>query len=214
MGKHRICTENKCRWRRRKEARPGEILDAALELFAEKGFAATKLAEVASRAGVSKGTVYLYFDSKEALFQEMVRETLLPHLEQAEVRVGNHEGSTVDLMYGLCAHWRNNILDTKTSSIPKLVIAEASNFPEMARFYMDNVVNRGTALVERILQRGVDKGEFREMDVTHTAKAVLAPMIFAAIYDHSLRPYDKGPYDVEKFLESHLQMILDGLKAN
>ncbi|MCG6975080.1 MAG: TetR/AcrR family transcriptional regulator [Acidiferrobacterales bacterium] len=212
MGKHQLCNEDSCRWRRRKEARPGEILDAALELFTEKGFAATKLTEVAARAGVSKGTVYLYFDSKEALFQEMVKETLLPHLEQAELRVGSHEGSTSDLMHGLCAHWRNNILNTRSAGIPKLVIAEASNFPEMARFYMEKVVNRGTALVERILQRGVDKGEFREMDIANTARAVLAPMIFAAIYDHSLRPYDDGPYDVGKYLDSHLHMILDGLK--
>jgi len=213
MGKHQLCSDDGCRWRRRKEARPGEILDAALDQFTEKGFAATKLTDVAARAGVSKGTVYLYFDSKEALFQEMVKETLLPHLEEAEIRVGGHEGSTADLMYGLCAHWRNNIMNSKAAGIPKLVIAESSNFPEMARFYMDNVVSRGTALVERILQRGVDKGEFRPMDITHTARAVLAPMIFAAIYDHSLRPHDKGPYDVEKYLESHLQMILHGLKV-
>lgn len=213
MGKHQLCDEDGCRWRRRKEARPGEILDAALDLFTEKGFAATKLTEVAARAGVSKGTVYLYFDSKEALFQEMVKETLLPHLEQAELRVGSHEGSTSDLMHGLCEHWRRNILNTRSAGIPKLVIAEASNFPEMARFYMEKVVNRGTALVERILQRGVDKGEFHEMDIANTARAVLAPMIFAAIYDHSLRPYDNGLYDVEKYLDSHLQMILHGLKV-
>ncbi|KPK12680.1 MAG: hypothetical protein AMJ68_01160 [Acidithiobacillales bacterium SG8_45] len=213
MSKHQICSDDGCRWRRRKEARPGEIIEAALELFTEKGFAATKLTEVAARAGVSKGTLYLYFDSKEALFQEMVKETLLPHLEQAELRVGSHEGSTSDLMYGLCAHWRHNILNTRSAGIPKLVIAEASNFPEMARFYMEKVVDRGTALVERILQRGVDTGEFREMDIANTARAVLAPMIFAAIYDHSLRPYDKGPYDVEKYLDSHLQMMLNGLKV-
>ncbi len=214
MGRNHVCAESKCRWRRRKEARPGEIVEAALEVFTEKGFAATKLTEVASRAGVSKGTVYLYFDSKEALFQAMVKQTLLPHLEQAELHVDKHEGSTTDLMYGLTAHWRDTVLSSKASGIPKLVIAEASNFPEMARFYVDNVVKRGTALVQRILQRGVDKGEFRDIDVTHTARAVLAPMIFAAIYENSLRPYDDSPYKAEEFFNAHLRMILDGLKAS
>lgn len=213
MAKHQICNSDGCRWRRRKEARPGEIIDAALELFVEKGFTATKLTEVAARAGVSKGTVYLYFDNKEALFQDMIKETLLPHLEQAELRVDKHQGPTTDLMHGLCAHWRETIRDSRIGSIPKLVIAEAGNFPEIARFYVEHVVKRGTALVERILQRGVDKGEFREMDTYHISRAVLAPMIFAAIYEHSLQPFDDGPYDHDKYLDAHLDMILDGLKA-
>jgi AcrR family transcriptional regulator len=213
MGKHQICINDGCRWRRRKEARPGEIIDAALDLFVEKGFAATKLTDVAARAGVSKGTVYLYFDSKETLFQDMIRETLLPHLEQAELRVDKHEGSSAELMYGLSAHWRETIMDNKISGIPKLVIAEAGNFPEIARFYVEHVVKRGTALVQRILQRGVDKGEFNEMDTYHVSRAVLAPMIFAAIYEHSLQPFDDGAYNHDKYLDAHLNMILDGLRA-
>lgn len=214
MGNHHICSDNKCRWRRRKEARPGEIIEAALELFTEKGFAATKLTEVAARAGVSKGTVYLYFDSKEALFKAMVKETLLPHLEQAELRAGSHEGSTIDLIYGLSAYWRHKLLESNASGIPKLVIAEASNFPELAKFYMEHVVDRGRALVERILKRGIDKGEFRKMDIPHTVMVILSPMIFAAVYDHSLRPFDKGAYDTDKFLDAHMQVLLDGLKRD
>lgn len=211
MGKHEICTEGTCRWRRRKEARPGEILEAALDLFAEKGFAATKLAEVAKRAGVSKGTVYLYFESKEALFQALVKEMVLPHIEQSEHTVDEYEGATVDLMSGLVQFWLDNIIHTKVCGIPKLVIAEAKNFPEIAKFYVDNVVNRGTAMVERILQRGVDRKEFDIKDIRHSARAVIAPMIFAAIWEQSLAPFDKRPYDADKYMKVHLDIMLNGL---
>ncbi|MEE8482607.1 MAG: TetR/AcrR family transcriptional regulator, partial [Acidiferrobacterales bacterium] len=201
MGKHELSESGTCRWRRRKEARPAEILEAALDLFAEKGYAATKLTEVATRAGVSKGTVYLYYESKEALFQALVKEMVLPHIEQSEHMVDEYNGATVDLMQGLVQFWLDNVIHTKVCGIPKLVIAEAKNFPDMARFYVDNVVTRGTALVERILQRGVDKGEFRVTDISHSARAVMAPMIFAAIWEQSLAPFDNRPYDVNKYLQ-------------
>jgi len=211
MGKHEVYVRGACRWRRRKEARPGEILEAALDLFAEKGFAATKLTEVAKRAGVSKGTVYLYYESKEALFKALVKEMVLPHIEQSEHTVDEYEGPTIDLMSGLAQFWLDNVIHTKVCGIPKLVIAEAKNFPEIAKFYVDNVVNRGTAIVERILQRGVDRNEFDIKDIHHGARAVMAPMIFAAIWEQSLAPFDKRPYDVDEFVKTHLDIMLNGL---
>lgn len=214
MVKLHNCQESPCRWRRRKEARPGEILEAALDLFAEKGFAATKLTEVAKHAGVSKGTVYLYYDSKEALFQALVKEMVLPHIEQSEQTVEKYEGATADLMYGLMQFWLDNIINTRICGIPKLVIAEARNFPDIAKFYVDNVVNRGTAMVERILQRGIDRGEFRVNDIHHSARAIMAPMIFAAIWEQSLAPFEESPYNAKDFLKTHLDIILNGLLLN
>lgn len=214
MTKTNLCAKGECRWRRRKEARPGEILEAALDLFAEKGFAATKLTEVAERAGVSKGTVYLYYESKEALFKALVKEMVLPHIEHSEHMVDAYDGATVDLMQGLVQFWLENVIRTKICGIPKLVIAEAKNFPDIAQFYVDNVVTRGTKLVERILQRGVDKKEFNVTDISHSARAVMAPMIFAAIWEQSLAPFDKRPYDVGKYLQAHLNIILHGLLVN
>lgn len=211
MGKLHKCEDDTCRWRRRKEARPGEILEAALDLFAEKGFAATKLTEVAKRAGVSKGTVYLYYESKEALFQALVKEMVLPHLEHSEHTVDEYEGATTDLMFGLMQFWLDNVIHTKVCGIPKLVIAEAKNFPDMAKFYVDNVVTRGRKLVERILQRGVDRAEFAVQDIPHSARAVLAPMIFAAIWEQSLAPFDSRSYDVDKYMQAHLNIVLNGL---
>jgi AcrR family transcriptional regulator len=106
-----------CRWRRRKEARPGEILEAALELFVDKGFTATRLNEVADRAGVSKGTVYLYFDSKEALFQAVIREMLLPQVEQAESMAGSFTGPTNDLLRGMSRFWRDTIINSRHRTV-------------------------------------------------------------------------------------------------
>jgi len=180
----------------------------------EKGFASTKLTEVAKHAGVSKGTVYLYFESKEALFQAMVKEMVLPHIEQSEHKVDEYKGATIDLMYGLMQFWLDNVIHTKVCGIPKLVIAEARNFPEIAKFYVDNVVARGTSLVERILQRGVDHKEFKVKNVRHSAHAVLAPMIFAAIWEHSLAPFDSRPYDVNEYIKTHLEIVLNGILTN
>lgn len=213
MASSHILTKHVCRWRRRKEARPGEILEAALDLFVKKGFAATKLSEVASAAGVSKGTVYLYFDSKVALFQALVQEMMLPHIEIAEKRVTAYQGPTADLMHGLVEFWIDDVINTRVCGIPKLIISEAKNFPELARFYVDKVVNRGMALVERIIQRGIDRKEFVVDDISYTARAVLTPLVFSAIWEHSLRPFDRKDYDVRKYLQAHMNVVLHGLEA-
>src|SRR6187549_559455 len=129
------------RWQRRKEARPAEIVAAALDVFVERGFAATKLEEVARRAGVTKGTVYLYFESKEALFKAVVRETIVPIFARGEQMVAEHQGSSADLLTQLMRKWWERIGETSLSGIPKLMMAEAGNFPALARFYYDEVIS-------------------------------------------------------------------------
>jgi AcrR family transcriptional regulator len=201
------------RWRRRKEARPEEILAAALDSFAERGFAATRLEDVASRAGISKGTLYLYFKSKEELFKAVVRETLLPNLARVEAMVGTFEGPTASLLERLLLTIAG-ILGSRIGTIPKLVIAEAGNFPELARFYLDEVVHRGLGLIGTILRRGIERGEFRPVDVDRTVFCVIAPMLIAALWKNSLEPYGKAPpLDVEALARVHLDLLLQGLKA-
>src|SRR5438094_9829108 len=131
------------RWKRRKDARPGEIVAAALEVFGERGFAATKLADVARRAGVTKGTVYLYFDSKEALFKAVVRETIVPVIAQGEALAQSFAGSARELLEQLVREYWRLIGETKLAGIPKLMMAEAATFPELTRFYYDEVLTRG-----------------------------------------------------------------------
>lgn len=197
---------------RRKEARPGELLAAALELFAEKGFAATRAEEVAHRAGVSKGTLFLYFASKEELFKAVVREHLTSHLPDWSAEVDAWSGSSAELLrHGLAAWWRH-VGDTPTSGILRLLLAEARNFPELARFYESEVAQPSRRLLARMLQRGMDSGEFRALDLQHAVHALLAPMLFLVVWKHghgSLRA--GGAIQPEAFLEAQLDIVLGGL---
>jgi len=207
-------TKNEPRFERRKDARPGEILDAALDLFVEKGFAATRLEDVAQRAGVSKGTVYLYFDSKDDLFKAVIRSGMVRAIEEAEKLVAGFEGSSADLLREIYAGWWQNIGGTKLSGIPKLMISEAQNFPELARFYYDEVIQRGSRLFARALDRGVARGEFRSVNVDYAVRALVSPLIMRAILEHSFLPC-AGPedFDVPAYFEHTLGLALDGLRT-
>ena len=132
---------------RRKQARPGELLDAALDLFVEKGYAATRSEEVAIRAGVSKGTLFLYFPSKEELFKAVVRENLVRHQTEGAEEMARFEGPTAELLEYLMLEWWRRYGATKASGISKLVMSEASNFPDLARFFQDEVVTPGRAMI-------------------------------------------------------------------
>jgi AcrR family transcriptional regulator len=200
------------RWRRRKEARPDEILAAALASFAERGFAATRLEDVAARAGVSKGTVYLYFNGKEQLFEAVVRARLLPNLERVEALLATFEGPSASLLERLLLTMAE-VVGSQLGAIPKLVIAEAGNFPELARFYLDEVVRRGLRLIGAILRRGIARGEFRAVDVDHTVYCVIAPMLIAALWKNSLEPYDERALDAQALARTHLDLLLRGLEA-
>jgi len=205
---------NEPRFERRKDARPGEILDAALDLFVEKGFAATRLEDVAQRAGVSKGTVYLYFDSKEDLFKAVIRSGMVRAIEEAERRVAAYPGSASDLLRELYTAWWQNIGGTKLAGIPKLMISEAQNFPELARFYYEEVIQRGSQLFARTIERGMERGEFRSVNVDYAVRALVSPLIMRAIIEHSFLPC-AGPedFDVPAYFDHTLGLVLDGLRT-
>lgn len=200
-----------CRWRRRPESRPDEIIQAALHLFTERGFAATKMEEIAARAGVTKGTVYLYFPSKEDLFRAAVEETLLPSLWLGERMVEEDEGkSQAEMLRALLANWWDVISTPPLSGLPKLVMAEAANFPGVAKFFVEKLNQRGRRIFERVIQRGVERGEFREVDPRIAARLLLAPVVWAMVHMHSLEPFDT-PLDLEDHLEVHIDLFLRGI---
>jgi AcrR family transcriptional regulator len=207
-------TRNEPRFERRKDARPGEILEAALELFVEKGFATTRLEDVAQRAGVSKGTVYLYFDSKEELFKAVIRSGIVRAIEEAEQQVAAYQGSAADLLRQLYTAWWQHIGGTKLSGIPKLMISEAQNFPELARFYYDEVIQRGSRLFGQTIQRGIDRGEFRPVDLDYAVRAIISPLVMRAILEHSFLPC-AGPedFDAPAYFEHTVGLVLDGLRT-
>ncbi|HEX2113659.1 MAG TPA: TetR/AcrR family transcriptional regulator [Alphaproteobacteria bacterium] len=200
--------------RRRKEARPGELVAAALTCFAERGFAATRLDDIAAKAGVSKGTVYLYFPSKEELFKAVVRESLLPNIARAETMLDDPSSPAAEQLRRLLEFMTGRLASSPVGIIPKLVVTEAGNFPDIARFYLDQVVHRGFALVGRLLTRGIERGEFRNIDVRHTTFCVIAPILLTALWRHSLGRYEPEALDPDALWRTHIELLLRGLRAD
>lgn len=199
------------RWRRRRDARPAEITDAALALFAETGFAATTVAAIAARAGVTKGTVYLYFASKEDLFAAAVRERIVPMLEGGEALFAAHTGPSEDLVRRLIHGWWTVLSAPTHASIPKLMTAEAAHFPDLARVFVEEVVQRGRRLFAGVIRRGIARGEFRDVDPDIAARLATSPLIQAVVHAQSLAPYDV-PLDADLFLSTHVDLFLGGLR--
>ena len=200
---------------RRKEARPRELLDAALALFVEKGFTATRSEEVAARAGVSKGTLFLYFQSKEDLFKAVIRENIANLFPAWNEEFKTFEGSSAEMLHYAMDLWWLNVGNTPASGIVKLVISEAQNFPEVAAFYQKEVVEPGTGLLQSILQRGVDRGEFQSMDTSKSVFSMIAPMIFLMMWKHSMGACAASAniIDPKEFIHMHVDLLLNGMSA-
>lgn len=199
--------------RRRKEARPHELTAAALALFVEKGFAATRLDEVAARAGVSKGTLYLYFDSKEALFKAVIQEGIVPAIAEGEALLAQHRDDPVQLLRCILFGWWERIGATELGGIPKLMVSEARNFPNVARYYDEAVIQRGLALLRAALARGIELQVFRPVDVDTMARLLIAPIVHLALWRHSFAACCGGTVDVGHYLETHFDLVLHGLMA-
>jgi AcrR family transcriptional regulator len=195
------------RWRRRKDARPGEIVAASLACFAERGFAATRLEDVARRAGVTKGTLYLYFPNKEELFKAVVRQAVVANIVLGETLVAHSSEPAPVLLEQLIARLQAAMV-APASAIPKIVVAEAGNFPDIARFYLEEVIQRGLRLFRRVLKAGVARGEFRPMDVESTAYCVVAPMMLGMLWRHSFAPHERRPLDADALCRAHVQILL------
>jgi AcrR family transcriptional regulator len=201
------------RWQRRAEARPQELLDAALAVFVERGYAATRLDEVAQRAGVAKATLYRYYENKLELFKAVVRNSLVAGFDElARAQVGRQPGARERLVHLLTA-FMERVAGSELSGIPKLVIAEAGNFPEVARFYHEEVVRRGRALVVDTLACGAADGDFRPVDADYAWRIVVAPLMFSIIWKHSFQAFDPEPFDFKRHLEVQLDLLFNGLAA-
>ncbi len=198
---------------RRKEARPQELLAAALELFVEKGFAAARSEEVAQRAGVSKGTLYLYYPSKEELFKAMVRESLSSRIAEASVLIAQFAGPTPELLRRVMHLWWTEVGMSPAGGITKIMMAEARNFPELASFFHEEVIAPTQALLAQVIQRGIDRGEFRPVHPAMTVQVLIGPMLHMVLFQHSfgacaLHLPCENPADV---LALELDLLLHGL---
>ena len=199
---------------RLKDIRPQQLLDAALALFVEKGFAATRSEEVAHHAGVSKGTLYLYYPSKEELFKAVVRQNISALIVEGSEIVATFSGSSSQLLLKLFEVWWDRVAESQAGGLHKVVLAEVRNFPELAQFYADEVIVPAHRLFESVVLRGIERGEFRPVDTGAVAHALMAPMIFLMLHRHSFGacPIQGCDVDPRATLMAHADLMLHGLQ--
>ncbi|MEY3659565.1 MAG: TetR/AcrR family transcriptional regulator [Pseudohongiellaceae bacterium] len=193
-----------------KEARRSAIIDAALEAFIAQGFIATKLDDVAERAGIGKGTIYLYFDSKENLFEEVVRSNLFPVRDAAETRLVTHTGSAASL---LDEHFRNVYLAMNLPRMPSLmqmILSEGMRFPAINRFFYNEIILPSQRMLRTIIQRGIDSGEFRSDAGELFPQLLTSPALLGSIWNLQFR--DHAPLDLERYMQSHIAFVLHALR--
>ena len=198
---------------RRPEARPAEILAAALDLFAEKGFSATRMEDVARRAGISKAGVYLYFKDKMSLLQALVNEMAGANVSVARGIAEQHDGPVGPLLATILTFMARQLRDTRFPELLKVVISESRAHPDIGRLYLDSVIRQGLPLFEDLLRRGMARGEFRAIDPELAVKAMIAPMLLAAIWKTVLQPIGAEPLDIEALAAQHVDIFLKGISA-
>ena len=194
-----------------KEEKNKALIDAALAVFSRVGFAAAKMDDVAREAGVSKGTVYLYFDSKEQLFEEMVKANMAPLMTEIAENLTRPSISASERLKSHMKFFYTKILNTNRRQIMRLIMAEGPNFPHLAEFYHANVLSRGQAVIKTIIQQGIDDGEFRDRQGHGLVQNIVAGALVAGIWKLVFDPFQ--PLDLDAYFDTHVDIILNGLKA-
>ncbi|MDR3527255.1 MAG: TetR/AcrR family transcriptional regulator [Rhizomicrobium sp.] len=208
-----IVEKNSKTWQRRKQARPGEILDAALAVFADKGFAAARMEDIAAKAGVTKGTIYLYFQSKEEVFKSLARQHVSDSLAMAAEEARRFEGSTFDFLSVFLQRCASMILTSEAVALPKIIISESGNFPELAVFWRKEVIDKTTAMLSGVISKGIARGEIRDVPPEYVAKLCMAPMLLGLIWRTTFAHTDDTPFDYEAFMAMHRDVLHRGLRA-
>ena len=198
------------RFQRRKEDRPQEITEAAFEVFAEKGYARARVQEVATRAGVSKGLLYLYFETKQALFKAVIRSVVIRRIDALLVAVENTELSSEAFMRGPLIDFMKAVPGSPVAVVIRLLIAEGQRHPDLVDYYWDNVVAKGLAALTSIVERGVKRGEFHDTDVTRLPQLVLAPVMVSVIWRILFARHE---LDTDRLIETQIDMLLAYIKA-
>jgi AcrR family transcriptional regulator len=198
------------RYQRRKEDRPQEITEAAFRVFAEKGYASARVDDVATRAGVSKGLLYLYFKTKEELFKAVIKSVVIRRVDALLLAVDETELSSAEFIRGPLLEFMKRVPGSPIAIVIRLLISEGQRHPDLVDYYWDNVVSKGLAVISGFVERGVQRGEFRETAVTNLPQLILAPMMLSTIWRIL---FAKRTLDTDKLMETHVDMILAYLKA-
>lgn len=213
VPEHKTPCDREPRWQRRPEDRPDEILAAALEVFGEEGYTRARLDDVAQRAGVSKGTLYCYFDSKEALFRATVRRHIVSRLTDFQAQLDASDASPTELVRSFIAAMWRTLMDERLVDISRLMHRELIHFPELARFYSDEVILATRRTLEGIIQRGVDIGEFREVKHGFASRAIQMLVVHAAQVQSFFAAYDPDALSDAQVVEGAADLLLNGLRA-
>ncbi len=200
------------RWKRRKEARPSELLDAALAVFAEKGFAAARLEDIAARAGVSKGTIYLYYASKEDILRALIKAIPLAMVERVSQLATADAGTPEETLRRVLQMIGAAIRDPRLIQFPRLIIGEGGNFPWIAETYRKEVISRGMGVLSGIIRTGIAQQHFRAVDPQHAAYGAMSALLFVAIWRTTFERFDDAPLDAQAFIDQHIETFVRGIK--
>jgi len=206
-------TTKEPRWQRRAEDRPREICAAALDIFAEKGFAAARLDEIARRAGVSKGTLYLYFHNKEDLFRAVVRDTVAPNVEVVRGMVEGVDLPFAEIVRMLLPRFVALTRNVRVGAVAKMVIGESRNFPELAKVWHDEVVTKVLGMLGALIRRAQERGEVRSGDPRLHAMSLMGAMLMGLLWHETLEPVGGEPIDLDALARQHADTVLGGLLA-
>jgi AcrR family transcriptional regulator len=201
------------KFRRRKADRPGEIVQAAMEVFADRGFAAARLEEIARRAGVSKGALYLYFETKEEIFRAVVDQAIAPNMEAVRAMVAAHPGPLSDLLRLVAGRVGVLIETLPVGGVVKMVIGEARNFPELARVWHDDLVAHMLGALTDAIRAAQTRGEVRPGDPRAYALQIISPMLIAVIWRETFVPVGARPFDLQALMGQHIETMIQGLQV-
>ncbi|MDP1730320.1 MAG: TetR/AcrR family transcriptional regulator [Devosia sp.] len=201
------------KFRRRAEARPDEVLDAALDLFIEKGFAATRVEDIARRAGLSKGAVYLYFPSKEAILEGLVRRAIVPIATQALSSAENYEGDPRLVITMVLKMLAAKLNDPRLLAIPKLIVREVPGFPELAAMYRREVLDKVMPVIEKLIRNGIDQGYLRPVDPHLTIRSIVGPVMLHVAMAEIFGITPPDGFAIDRLIDNHLTILFDGLSA-
>ncbi len=199
------------KWRRRAEARPAEIVRAAYEVFSEKGFAAARLDDIAQRAGVSKGALYLYFETKQDIFAAVVKDAVAPNIGQIETFALGFPGPFEQLIRMMIPRVAELANASGMGRVVKMVIGESGNFPEIARIWHDDAVAKGLGLLTAVIERAQARGEVRPGDARNHAVSLMSPLLLGVIFRETFVPTGAKPFDIPHLMQQHLDTVLPGL---
>lgn len=199
------------RYRRRKEDRPAEIAEAAFEVFAEKGFARARVQEVAKRAGVSKGLMYLYFKTKEELFKAVIKSVVVRRVDALLTNLETTTSSSEEFLRGPFAEFMKRIPGSPVAVVIRLLLSEGPRHPDLVDYYWQNVVSKGLDAIRRFVARGVERGEFRSTAVDDLPQLFLAPTLLATIWNML---FTKRPIDADRLIDTQIELLLDHIKLD